>query len=177
VKKVLRVAAWVVAGLLVVVFGGGLLLSPKWEVARSRVIAAPPESIHAYVGDLEKWPVWSPFEKEDPAIVIECWQPSAGVGAKRSWRSEKVGNGSQTITASDPAKGLTIRLDIEGFPSFDAIFDYEPVSGGTRVTWTDRGDAGGNPLNRWFSKLMEPMMGPTFERGLADLDAVVTARR
>ena len=176
-KKALKIAAWVVVVLLVVVFGGGLLLSPKWEVSRSRVIAAPPAAIHAYVGDFAKWPAWSPFEHQDPAIVIDCPPPSSGVGAKRSWKSEKVGNGSQTIVASDPAKGMTFRLDIEGFPPFDGVFDYEPVAGGTKVTWTDRGDAGGNPINRWFSKLMGPMMGTTFEKGLADLDAAVTAKK
>ena len=176
-KKFLKIAAWTVAALLVVVFGGGMLLAPKWEVTRSRVIAAPPEAIHAYVGDLAKWPAWSPFEKEDPAIVIECGQPSSGVGAKRSWRSEKVGNGSQTIVASDPAKGVMILLEIEGFPSFDVEFVYAPVAGGTNVTWSDRGDVGGNPLNRWFAKMMGPMLGGSFEKGLADLDAVVTAKK
>lgn len=101
----------------------------------------------------------------------------AGVGAKRSWRSEKVGNGSQTIVASDPAKGVKLLLEIEGFPSFDVDFAYEKVAGGTNVTWTDRGDVGGNPVNRWFARMMGPMLGSTFEKGLADLDAVVTAKK
>jgi hypothetical protein len=177
VRKALKIALWVVAVLLVVVFGGGMLLSPKWEVTRSRVIAAKPEAIHAYVGDLAKWPQWSPFDHEDPAMVIECGQPSAGVGARRSWRSESMGNGSQTIVTSDPAKGLKLLLEIEGFPSFDVEFAYEPSAGGTNVTWTDRGDAGGNPINRWFAVMMGPMLGSTFEKGLADLDAAVVAKK
>jgi hypothetical protein len=177
VKKALKIVAWVVGGLLVVFFGGGLLLSPKWEVTRSRVIAAKPEAIHAYVGDLAKWSAWSPFEKEDPAMVVEYGQPSSGVGAKRSWRSEKMGNGSQTIVASDEAKGTTYSLEIEGFAPFEGVFAYQPAAGGTTVTWTGRGDVGGNPVHRWFAAMTDVMMGPSFERGLADLDAVVTAKK
>src|SRR5207249_4772718 len=117
----------------------------------------------------------SPFEEEDPNIKITIDGPSSGVGAKRSWKSDKVGNGSQTIVASDPAHGMKFDLEIEGFPTFQGEFVYEPVAGGTKVTWTDKGDVGGSPINRWFAKMMDGMMGSTFDKGLADLEAAVVA--
>jgi carbon monoxide dehydrogenase subunit G len=176
-KKFLMIAAWVVGSLVVIVVGGGLLLSPRWEVERSRVIAAPPEAIHPHVDDLAKWPAWSPFEKQDPAMTIEIGTPSSGVGARRSWKSESMGNGSQTIVASDPKKGVAFDLQMEGFPVFRGEFAFEPAEGGTKVTWSDRGDVGGNPIHRWFALFSDSLMGETFDKGLADLETAVLTKR
>jgi hypothetical protein len=72
---------------------------------------------------------------------------------------------------------MTFRLEMEGFEPFEGIFAYERTAAGTRVTWTDRGDVGGNPLMRWMALAMDPMMGPTFEKGLADLEAAAKAAK
>jgi hypothetical protein len=176
-RKFLKVTAIVVGVLLVVLVAGAYLVPAKWEVTRSRVVPAAPGAIHAYVADFAKWPAWSPFDHEDPEMRITVGATSAGVGAQRSWTSETMGNGSQTIVAADAAKGMACDLAIEGFPTFRVEFAYEPVAGGTKVTWTDRGESGMNPLHRWFTLLMEPMLGPTFEKGLANLEAAVVAGR
>ena len=142
------------------------------------MIAASAADIHPYVEDLAKWPLWSPFDKEDPAIVIDLGTPSRGVGAKRSWRSEKMGNGSMEVLRSDPATGVAFTLTMEGgFEPFEVTFGYAPEPGGTRVTWTDHGDLGSNPIHRWFGVLMDGMVGGMFEKGLADLETVVVAKR
>jgi hypothetical protein len=176
-RKWMKWTLGVVGGLALVVVGGGLLLPSKWGVTRSRVIPAPPAAIHAYVGDFAKWPQWCPFDREDPTTRIALGATTSGVGGSRSWTSDRMGNGSQTITRTDPERGVAMRLDIDGFPPFEGEFAYETVAGGTNVTWTDRGDVGASPINRWFALFCESMMGPTFEKGLADLDAAVVAER
>jgi hypothetical protein len=167
---------WIVGGIAVVFFVGGMLLPRKFEVVRSIVIAAPREKIHPHIDSLEKWPAWSPFDTEDPTIVWEKHGPQAGVGAKRSWKSRKMGDGEQTITASDPAKGVAMKLAMAGgcFEPFDIEFAYGRESGGTRVTWTDRGRFPAAPHWRWMGFLfVERMCGKQFETGLAALKRVV----
>ncbi len=44
-----------------------------------------------------------------------------------------------------------------------------PDGNGTRVTWTNEGDMGGNPVNRYFGLMMDRLVGPDFEAGLANL--------
>ena len=46
-------------------------------------------------------------------------------------------------------------------------------AGGTRVVWVDAGDLGNNPVNRWFGLFLEKIIGPDFERGLANLKRLV----
>ncbi len=159
--------------ILVVLVGvlaiAGLFLDPAWEVSRSVVIEAPADAIHPWIADLRRWPAWSPFEAEDPDMVSVHTGAERGVGARRDWTSEIVGNGWMEITAADPARGVWFDLQMQDMPAFKGIFQYEPADGGTRVSWTDRGDMGGNVIFRWFGIAMDTMLGPKFEQGLATL--------
>jgi hypothetical protein len=168
----LQTTLWIVGGVAVVFVVVGLMLPRDFKVARSIVIAAPPERIHPYVDSFEKWPLWSPFDTEDPTIVWENSTQLSGVGAKRSWKSKKMGDGSQWITRSDPRTGVAMKLAITagGFDPFDIDFAYAAESGGTRVTWTDSGRIPSGPHWRWMGVLVMPRVcGNAFDRGLAAL--------
>ena len=47
-----------------------------------------------------------------------------------------------------------------------------PSGKGTEVTWTTAGNVGANPINHYFAALMDRMVGPDFEGGLANLKAL-----
>jgi hypothetical protein len=55
-------------------------------------------------------------------------------------------------------------------------WSFEPSAVGTRVTWTNAGDVGGNPIKHYMAVTMDRMVGPDFEAGLANLKAVAEAR-
>jgi hypothetical protein len=168
--KVLKWIGIVVGSLLLLIVVVGFFLSPEWRVERSVVVLAPPAAIHPYVADLAKWKDWSPFDHEDPAMTLEVSSPSEGVGAWRSWKSEKMGNGRMDIVSTDPAKGVGMKLTMEGWDPFGIDFVYEAAGdGATKVTWIDTGKAGANPFHRWMVLAMDSMMGPYFERGLVSL--------
>ncbi len=171
-------ALWIAGGVLVVFVVGGLLLPRAFKVSRSIVIAAPPEKIHPHIDSLARWPAWSPFDTEDPSIVWEKADKESGVGASRSWKSKKMGDGSQTITASDPKTGVSMKLVMIGscFEPLDIRFDYAPQAGGTRVTWSDSGNLPAAPHWRWMGFVLVPIMcGRAFDKGLAALKRVVEA--
>ena len=48
----------------------------------------------------------------------------------------------------------------------------EPAGQGTRVTWTNQGDVGSNPINRYFAQVMDRLVGSDFEAGLKNLKAI-----
>ena len=80
----------IVLGLVIIV---GLFLPGDYMVTRTVEISATPDQIHEYVGDLKRWPEWSPWKKTDPTIEIT-------LGASQSW-TDKSGGGSLTVTQSD----------------------------------------------------------------------------
>jgi hypothetical protein len=47
-----------------------------------------------------------------------------------------------------------------------------PDGSGTRVTWTNEGDMGSSPINRYFGLMMDSMVGPDFDAGLRNLKAL-----
>jgi polyketide cyclase/dehydrase/lipid transport protein len=169
----LIVTLCVVGGFLVLVVVVGSRLPRAFTISRSIVIAAPPDEIHPFVNSFRNWPRWSSFDTADPDARFDTPEPSAGVGAKRTWKGRRMGNGSQWIVASDPRKGVSMKLDTTHMEhTFD--FEFVPDPGGTRVTWSDRGEFPPSPLWRLAGNLfLQSMLGGMFEKGLADLKRVV----
>lgn len=166
-KKILVVLAVLVAAFLLV----GFLLPSKWKVERSILINAPSTAVYPLVANFKTgWPQWSSFDNEDPTIQYNYAGPDQGVGATRSWVSKKMGDGSQVITAADPASGVGFQLQMakNGF-LLDGRIAFEPAGNSTKVTWTDSGEVGNNLFFRYMASLMDKMMGRTFEKSLAEL--------
>jgi len=146
----------------------------EFRIVRSRTIAAPPEVAHAYVNDFRKWPEWSPWEKLDPAMKRDLSGSPAGPGAVYFWSgNDQVGEGRMTITDSRAPDGVTIRLEfLRPWAATNTTqFDFAPSGSGTQVTWAMSG------RNNFAAKAMtvfmdmDAMVGPDFEKGLANLDA------
>lgn len=164
-----------VALLLFVLTCGVLVFTvdSEFDVERSIVIDAAPAQVHAHIDDFDKWAAWSPFDKADETVVYTPGATSSGVGASRSWTSEASGSGSQTITKSDPEQGVWMDLVLEGDPA-ELAFTFEPVDGGTKVTWHDHFHLDGGM--KLLGLVLDPLvLGPMFEQGLADLKEVVEA--
>ena len=84
-----------------------------------------------------------------------------------------------TITDSQPAKSLTIRLEfIKPWTATNTTqFDFTPSGTGTNLSWAMSGH--NNFMAKAFSLVMnmEKFVGPDFERGLQQLDAVTAAKK
>ena len=169
----------ILIGLVILVLAvclGAQLLPSHWSVTRSIVINAKPAKITPLVADLKAgWPRWSSFDDEDPGIVYSYPNPKPGVGSERAWTSKKMGNGSQRITqANDQGVGFT--LDMPDYNvHLSGSLAYSPEGSATRVTWTDEGEVGRNPMQRIMMRFMDKMMGPQFEKSLAKLKENVEA--
>jgi hypothetical protein len=149
-----------------------------FRISRSRTVKAPPEVVHAYVNDFHKWPEWSPWERLDPAMKKEISGAPAGPGATYYWTgNDQVGEGRMTITDSRAPQSVTIRLEfLKPFAATNtAQFDFAPSGSGTNVTWTMIGT--NNFLAKAFTLVMDmdKMVGPDFEKGLANLDTATAA--
>jgi len=98
------------------------------------------------------------------------------VGATYSWDGKSTGQGTLTITKSEPGKGIGYDLSFQQgkFKSTGTI-TIEPAGEGFNVIWSNEGELGSNPINRYFGLMMDRMMGPDFETGLGNLKKRVEA--
>lgn len=176
-KKILIALVIAVVGLAVVI----AVQPATFRVSRTATIAAAPADVFALVNDFHNWDGWSPWAKLDPAMKTTHAGPESGQGAVYSWvGNSDVGEGSMTITDSQPASRVAITLEfIKPFASTaDNVFEFAPAAAGTRVTWTMSGD--NNFLSKAFCLFMggmDKMIGPDFERGLAQMKAAAEAKK
>jgi uncharacterized protein YndB with AHSA1/START domain len=167
----LGLAAVIVLILIVAAFQPG-----DFRVSRSTVIAASPAAVFEQVNDLHKWNAWSPWAKLDPNAKQTFDGPPGGVGASFAWAgNSQVGEGKMTITESQPAERIVMRLEfVKPFAATNTTeFTFKPDGGGTAVTWSMSGK--NNFIGKCMSLVMncDRMVGGQFEQGFANLKAIV----
>jgi uncharacterized protein YndB with AHSA1/START domain len=159
-----------VAVIAVLVFAIGFLLPSGFKVQRSIEIGATPERVYALIADPREWKKWTVWNQRDPAMTVSYGGSPAGPGAKWTWQSKTEGNGEMEFTSAVPNERITYSLN---FPDFGmrstGQLRLEPAGAKTRVTWTNEGDVGASPINRYFALMMDRLVGPDFEAGLANL--------
>lgn len=155
----------------------GYFLPEHWKVERSIVINAPAAKIYPFVANFKTgWKEWSAFDSEDKNIQYTYSGPDEGVGAHREWKSEQMGDGKMTITKADPQKGVEFELTMKETQfKITGRVDLESQANSTKVTWMDEGDTGTNPLMKIMGKMMDKVMGESFEKSLSTLKQKVEA--
>jgi uncharacterized protein YndB with AHSA1/START domain len=171
-KKILIGLAVVILVFLIVI----AVQPADFRVTRSATIAASPAALFEQVNDVQKFGAWNPWQELDPNIKNTYSGPPAGVGASCSWvGNREVGAGASTITESRPGELVRFRMDwkepMEGTSTVD--FTFKPEGDKTVVTWDMYGP------NSFMGKAVglfidcDKMCGDQFEKGLANLAAVV----
>jgi carbon monoxide dehydrogenase subunit G len=171
----LKNIALAVIAIIVVILGLAAMKPDTFSVKRTISIKAPPEKIAGLITDFHQWGSWSPWEHLDPAMKRNFSGAQAGKGAIYEWEGNKdVGKGRMEITdATTPAKTV-IKLDfLSPFEAHNtAEFTLVPEGDMTKVSWDMSG-----PMP-FISKIMsvfttmDAMIGPDFDKGLANMKAV-----
>ena len=130
------------------------------------------------MNDFHNWKAWNPWARLDPAMKQGYEGAPAGPGAVYTWAgNNEVGEGRMTLTESRPNDSIRIRLDfLKPFRGTSlAEFTFKPEGDRTVVTWSMTGQ------NNFMAKAvhlfmdMDKMIGGNFEKGLAQMKAVVEA--
>ena len=148
----------------------------QYRVARTAIIAAPASAVFAHVNDFHEWQAWNPWAKIDPAMTHTYEGAPAGVGAVYTWAGNKdVGEGRMTLIESRPSDLIRIRLDFHKpfRGTSTAEFTFRPDGERTIVTWSMTGDVNFVAKAIHLFMDMDTMIGGNFEKGLADMKAVV----
>lgn len=168
-KLLLRLLAGLAVLVLLLVLVA-FVLPARYRVERSIVINAPAAAVFPRVADLREWRSWTVWHERDPEIRNTYSPQQLVVGAWSEWSSKKEGNGKATLTALEPDRRAVYRLE---FPDFGSVstgtFVLAAEGNATRVTWSDEGELGYNPMNRWFGVFLDRLLGGDFEAGLAKL--------
>jgi hypothetical protein len=161
-------------GLVIVLAVIGLLLPRMSHIERSITINRPAGVVFATVNSFRLFSKWSPWQDLDPNMRQSVSGPAAGVGAKLVWSgNDKVGSGTQIITASTPDKSVESNVDFGGMGAAKSTFTLSAEGASTQVTWSLDSDMGKGPVGHYFGLMMDRMVGKDYEHGLAKLKTLV----
>jgi uncharacterized protein YndB with AHSA1/START domain len=145
-----------------------------FRLERSTTIKAPPDKVFGIINDFKLWTGWSPWENIDADLKRTYSGSPSGVGTVYEWLGKKTGQGRMEITEANPGKKVSLKLDfLKPFKASNITdFDLTPADGGTKVSWAMHGPLGlmQRVMHIFFS--MEKMVGPDFEKGLANMKAL-----
>src|ERR1700677_2836441 len=148
----------------------------EFTVSRWTKIAAPPEQVFPHVNELRNWEAWNPWGKLDPNCQMTYDGPPAGTGASYAWAgNNKIGAGRGTITQSVPDQLVPLKLEFlkPMTATNTAEFTFQADGSQTIVTWTmfGKNSFGGKVFGLFMN--CEKMCGNQFEKGLANMKALV----
>ena len=167
-KLALKILKYLV-GIAVLLVAVGFLLPSTYSAQRSVTINAPVEKVFPLVANHKEWKRWSVWNQRDPNMEMTYAGPEMAAGSKWSWKSKSEGNGGMEFSAVEPYKRVGYILTMEDMTPATGDLKFTPDGTGTKVTWDINGNAGMNPVFRWFGVFMDKMIGPDFEAGLKNL--------
>ncbi len=172
-KKLLITCVAIVAVFVAV----GFILPSNYQVQREITINASADKIYPNIVNLKSWPQWAVWFMRDPNMAVSFSGPDRAIGMQTSWESESQGNGEMEIVSLKHNREIIYHLH---FPDYEmsstGVIKLTDTDQGTLVTWSDSGDLGMNPVNRYMSLMIDGMIGPDFELGLENLKTVVENR-
>lgn len=147
----------------------------SYVVTRTADIKAEPKVIYEQLANFRNWQSWSPWEGLDPELHRTYSGAASGVGATYTWSgNRKAGQGQMQI--ADAAEPGRVQIDLRFEKPFKAqneiVIAVEPVGDHSHVTWTMTGQKTFATKVMGLFKSMDAMIGPDFERGLAQLKVV-----
>ncbi|WP_373987943.1 SRPBCC family protein [Duganella sp. BuS-21] len=159
------------AVLILIVLAAAALQPASYSVTRSVAIKASPEKIQPLIGDFHQWVQWSPWEQLDPGMTRTFSGAPKDLGAVYAWQGNReVGAGRMEVISLTPLK-VGIKLDFYVPVESSSLTDFvlEPKGDTTQVTWTMSGNSDFMTKLMGVFVSMDKMIGPDFERGLAQM--------
>lgn len=165
----------VVAAIVVIVLIIPAFIDADVTISRTVEINKPVDQVYNVVKDFNYYKQWNAWSKMDKNAKTEIAGPVGEVGSKWSWEGDTVGKGSLTIEKLEPDKSITSKLEFFEPMAGQAqdLWNFDMVdSNTTKVTWTYAGTAN-SYFMRYMNPMMEGMLGPQMDSGLANLKNLV----
>jgi effector-binding domain-containing protein len=162
---------YVILGLIGIYLILALVGKSRCVVERSVVVNQPVDVVKKALTDHKFFhDKWSPWTEKDPAAVTNYIGNPGEIGHAMTWSSkvEEVGQGTLAIVAMN-GDSIIEDLSFEGMGTSKAYYIVTAKDGGSNVTWGMDMKIGFffRPIMMFMN--MDKMIGPDYEKGLANL--------
>jgi hypothetical protein len=147
-------------------------LMPKiYNVEKSIVINKPAAEVMGYVGNLNQYSKWNPWQQMDPTAQNTITGTAMSPGHKYHWEGKKIGIGELRFISSDDKH---IHFELEFFKPWKSKAKdnwlFEPWGDGneTKITWQNSGQLPW-PMARLMGPMITKNLNQQFTTGLDNL--------
>mgnify|MGYP006337045455 FL=1 len=171
------IVVYILLGLIVTLLVAAALMPKSYNVEKSVVIKKPAAEVMGFVGNLNHYSKWNPWQQSDPTAKSTITGSPHTSGHKYGWEGKKVGVGSLTLESKDDKH---IHFLLEFFKPWKSQakdnWHFEPWGDGgeTKVTWQNSGDLPW-PMARLMGPMINKNLNHQFEVGLENLKKMVEA--
>ena len=169
-KKILIVITFIITVFVII----GFSLPSSYEIVRIKMIKAKASDAYELVQDFKTWPEWSPWILSDSSMTTSYGDITEGVGAKMFWKSEQTGSGNQEIISVKLNRLVETRLVYGEKGSAVSSWEFIQQEDSVKVVWTFGNDLGNDIIGRYVMLAVDRFMGPFFEKGLENVEGVLT---
>jgi hypothetical protein len=161
---------YIFAGLIITLLVIAALMPKIFNIEKTIVIRRPVSAVMNYIGDLEFYRQWNPWQQSDPSVTHTISGSPKSPGHKYSWSGKKVGVGSLTLRDLDDKH---IHFDLEFLKPWKSkakdnwLFEAWG-EGETKVTWQNSGDLPW-PIARLMGPMLNKNLNHQFSKGLNNL--------
>lgn len=177
--KVLKIIIGIVVVVAALGFGYLAMLPSNYTIERSITIDAPQDLVMDHLANFSEWESWSPWKAKDPAAKYKYEGEDGVIGSVMSWVSSlppedknQIGEGGMKLTELTESKAAFELWFVKPWQMTSKNgFELSSEDGKTTVRWYDTGEL--DFFSRPVGQMMDEMVGPDFESGLATLKAHV----
>jgi len=166
-----------IGGLIALFLLVAVFLPSHYQVERAIEINRAPEVVFEQVADFNNWIKWNPWTEIEPAAKNTITGAAREVGSTWAWEGKDIGTGSMTFEKIEPPQRIESKLVFTAPQQGTAkdSWTFAPMATSTKATWHNEGDLD-YPLGRYVGLMLEgSILGPQFEKGLANLKRVCEA--
>ncbi|MFQ5629996.1 MAG: SRPBCC family protein [bacterium] len=168
--KIIKGILITIGAIVVLFFVVALFLPASSTLERTIEINKPPEVVFGQVVDFNNYLKWNPWSEREPTAKNTITGEAGTVGSSWAWEGEEIGAGSLTIEKIEPNQSIhsafVSKKPFEGTASVD--WTFQATDSGTKVTWQFTGK-NPYPTMRYMGLMVDGMLGPQLEKGLANL--------
>lgn len=161
---------YIFAGLIVLLLLVAAGMPRTFSIEKSIIIKKPIPDVRSWIGDLERYAAWNPWQQMEPGSGKTFTGAPFQVGHQYKWEGKKIGVGSLTLVHIDDRH---INFNLQFLKPWKSTakdnWVLEPWGDiDTKVIWQNSGELPW-PIARLMGPLIQKNLDKQFEKGLENL--------
>lgn len=167
--RVLKITAAIFLVMNALFFGAPMFLDAKYDVSHTREFDLQHlDRGFELLADYQLHSHWNPWINTDSTMELAISDPSRGLGASYTWRSENSGTGHQKIVDFQEKELIQVDFDFGDMGQAKGSYKFTTTGEKFLITWRFWGESN-SYIGRYMTHFMDDMMVPIMDVGFDNL--------